>query len=887
MLTSLVSYPASDPDVTAAGGTTLEEGYFTGFVSETAWSGGTDYCQQNDGGGGGGCSAYFAAPGYQSSPACGANSRSVPDLALNADWVNTPQYVVYEGGGGDGGGTSIVAPELAGFYAQANAYLLYIGSIVGDTCGLSNSAPCAPLGNANWYIYYEGYIPVAPHYPFYDVLSGCNGNNVTQINHLTPFCAGPGYDMATGWGSANMLQLAWMMNAFMAGDGAGPVTTLNGPQTDRWYNTDQTISWTITDASASGHLPNGVAGYSYYWDVDPGDPYSEPTPLQVPDYQYSSNSFYLGPAYPNSSSGSIDLAFGGQGCHKLLVRSWDNAGQASLNSIGPVCYDSYPPYTGDTLAGNLQGQYYAGPVLVTLTVNDYGGSGLANTVYNINGATWQNYMGPFYVAAPGIYSVGYHSTDNAGNVEPIQFANFIIAYNNQQYALSVSKSGTGSGTITSADGDINCGSTCSYSYYNEQPVTLTATPAPGSVFTGWSNCDLSLGNSCTLTVTSTRTAVATFSRPSALRFIPITPCRVVDTRNPNGPFGGPAIPAEGSRDFAIPSGGCGIPSTASAYSLNITLVPVGDDVGFMTAWPAGFTRPFTSTLNSPDGRIKANAAIVPAGANGAISIYASSTTHVVLDINGYFVPLPNPNALAFYPLTPCRVADTRNPNGPLGGPSLSGGEQRDFPVQESSCNIPSGAQAYSMNFTIVPKGGKPLGYLTVWPAGQSMPLASTLNDVTGTIVANAAIVPGGTGGDIDAYVTDDTDLVIDVDGYFAAPGADGLSLYTLPPCRALDTRQGAGAFEGTLVTNFVTGPCALPSAALGYVLNATAVPLFPLGYLTLWPDGENQPHVSTLNANDGWITSNMAIVPNVDGSIDAYTTGFSHLILDISSYFAP
>jgi hypothetical protein len=58
-------------------------------------------------------------------------------------------------------------------------------------------------------------------------------------------------------------------------------------------------------------------------------------------------------------------------------------------------------------------------------------------------------------------------------------------------------------------------------------------------------------------------------------------------------------------------------------------------------------------------------------------------------------------------------------------------------------------------------------------------------------------------------------------------------------------------------------------------------------YLTLWPDSEGQPQVSTLNAADGSVTSNMAIVPNVNGKIDAYAKGLTQLILDISSYFAP
>ena len=59
------------------------------------------------------------------------------------------------------------------------------------------------------------------------------------------------------------------------------------------------------------------------------------------------------------------------------------------------------------------------------------------------------------------------------------------------------------------------------------------------------------------------------------------------------------------------------------------------------------------------------------------------------------------------------------------------------------------------------------------------------------------------------------------------------------------------------------------------------------GYLTLWPDGETQPLASTLNAMDGITTSNMAVLPVADGLIDAYASGITQLILDISGYFAP
>src|SRR5271165_2339511 len=336
-----------------------------------------------------------------------------------------------------------------------------------------------------------------------------------------------------------------------------------------------------------------------------------------------------------------------------------------------------------------------------------------------------------------------------------------------------------------------------------------------------------------------------------LQFVATTPCRIADTRNPTGEFGGPAIQGRAFRNFAIPNNkACNIPSTAAAYSLNLTVVPSGP-LGYVTMWPTGEDQPVVSTENSVDGRVKANAAIVPAGNQGAVSVFVSNTTDVVLDIDGYFTLAGN-STLAFYPLPPCRVADTRYDTYPqgLGPPYLTGQQQRDFPVlKATSCNIPSTAQAYSMNFTVVPH--VPLGYLTVWPADEQQPNVSTLNAVTGTVVANAAIVPASkVNGDIDVFASNDTDLVVDVNGYFAAPGKGGLSLYPVAPCRVLDTRQvGNGQpFVGKLVVDVVDSVCAPPSTAKAYVFNATVVPPAPLGYLTLWPDGGKQPGVSTLNA---------------------------------------
>jgi len=119
-------------------------------------------------------------------------------------------------------------------------------------------------------------------------------------------------------------------------------------------------------------------------------------------------------------------------------------------------------------------------------------------------------------------------------------------------------------------------------------------------------------------------------------FVSVIPCRLVDTRYPAGPFGGPVYAAGETRTYTVPNGGCSIPSNAAAYALNITAMPTGP-LGFITIWPTGDAQPTVSTLNSPSGTVIANGAIIPAGTNGGINVFASNPTGVIVDINGYFV----------------------------------------------------------------------------------------------------------------------------------------------------------------------------------------------------------------------------------------------------------
>ncbi|HVR99678.1 MAG TPA: hypothetical protein VMW27_23845, partial [Thermoanaerobaculia bacterium] len=130
-----------------------------------------------------------------------------------------------------------------------------------------------------------------------------------------------------------------------------------------------------------------------------------------------------------------------------------------------------------------------------------------------------------------------------------------------------------------------------------------------------------------------------FVVPSAPQdFFTLTPCRVVDTRNPNGPLGGPALTGNVLRNFDV-RGACGIPATVESLAVNVTLVNPTFS-GFLRIYPAGNSAPVASILNFSAGQTRNNNAIVPLN-NGSFSAAAAmqgpnSTAHLIVDVVGYF-----------------------------------------------------------------------------------------------------------------------------------------------------------------------------------------------------------------------------------------------------------
>jgi hypothetical protein len=140
----------------------------------------------------------------------------------------------------------------------------------------------------------------------------------------------------------------------------------------------------------------------------------------------------------------------------------------------------------------------------------------------------------------------------------------------------------------------------------------------------------------TPTRTPTRTPTNTPGTPGAGIFA-VSPCRLADTRDPDGPSGGPALVANTVRTFPV-ANLCGIPASATAVAINLAVFLPSDN-GDLRLYPAGGAAPLASTINFRPGIVRANNAIIPLGAGGQISVQCdmlSGSTHFFFDVYGYF-----------------------------------------------------------------------------------------------------------------------------------------------------------------------------------------------------------------------------------------------------------
>jgi hypothetical protein len=127
------------------------------------------------------------------------------------------------------------------------------------------------------------------------------------------------------------------------------------------------------------------------------------------------------------------------------------------------------------------------------------------------------------------------------------------------------------------------------------------------------------------------------STPVATSFYTVTPCRAVDTRNPAGPYGGPALSANSDRTFVV-GGRCGVPATATAVSVNLSVTQAGAP-GNLRLYAGGTPLPSAAAINYRAGQTRANNGLAPLGTAGDLAVRCDQTSgnvQVIIDVNGYF-----------------------------------------------------------------------------------------------------------------------------------------------------------------------------------------------------------------------------------------------------------
>lgn len=354
-----------------------------------------------------------------------------------------------------------------------------------------------------------------------------------------------------------------------------------------------------------------------------------------------------------------------------------------------------------------------------------------------------------------------------------------------------------------------------------------------------------------------------------------------------------ALPVIGQALTASDGTALMVPSDATAVSLNVTAVKP-DGPGYITVWPCSVPRPVASNLNYIGGDIVPNGVIAPIGSGGRVCFYSYSKTDLVVDISGFF------RGNAFVGATPQRLVDTRKGTGapkskvtPLSPLTVQIAGVSAKTAAGGAVTVPSSVNAAALNVTVVNPAGQ--GYVTVYPCGTSRPLASNVNFSKDQTIANGVIAPVGSKGDVCIYASTDTDIVVDLEGWF-----DGASFTGATPDRLVDTRKGTGAPVGKIggsnqLSIAVAGQAltvngasqTLPSTATAAALNVTAVNPDGGGYITVYPCGVNRPLASNLNYTRGEVVANNVIAPlGGNGNVCVYSSTGSDVVVDISGWFS-
>jgi hypothetical protein len=323
----------------------------------------------------------------------------------------------------------------------------------------------------------------------------------------------------------------------------------------------------------------------------------------------------------------------------------------------------------------------------------------------------------------------------------------------------------------------------------------------------------------------------------------------------------------------------GVPGQdVTAVVMNVT-VTAPLVAGFVTVWPTGEAKPNASSLNFVSGQTVPNLVMSKVGANGRVSLEVSDgAADMIADVVGYF---SKAGGSTLVPMTPVRVRDTRNGEGPVGPGKI-------IDVQLAGvAGLPStSVAAVVLNVTVT--GPTAAGFLTVWPSGEPLPTASNLNFTPGLTAPNLVIAKLGGNGAVSLFNSSgNSDVIVDLLGWYDASGT-GAAVSAISPARLMDTRNGGVKVgPGSVTSLTVTGAAGVPNGAGAVVLNVTVTGPTEAGYLTIWPSGQAQPDTSNLNFRAAQTVPNHVIATvGSNGEISIFNkNGSTHIIVDLVGWY--
>ena len=246
-------------------------------------------------------------------------------------------------------------------------------------------------------------------------------------------------------------------------------------------------------------------------------------------------------------------------------------------------------------------------------------------------------------------------------------------------------------------------------------------------------------------------------------FTPVSPVRLMDTRNGTGGVTGP-VGAAATVSLQVAGAG-GVPAsgvTAVVLNVTATAATASTDVA---VYQDGTTRSVASNLDFTAGPTVANLVVVPLGADGKLDFFNNAgTVQIIADLSGYYTA---GRGSLYTPVSPVRLMDTRNGTGGVTGPV---GAAATVSLQVAgTAGVPaSGVTAVVLKVTATAPTAS--SFVTAYPDGATRPVASSLDFASGQTVVNLVVVPLGTDGKVDFYNNSGTvQVLVDLSGYYSAP----------------------------------------------------------------------------------------------------------------------